>query len=362
LPASTKSSKEPPDTDLWITVLAGGVGSRFWPVSTPTRPKQLLPLASDRPLIVDTIERARSLAPDERIRVLAPAALLDTFAAIVPSFPREHFWTEPKPRGTAPALASAAWRIHREHPRAVIASLHADHVIRPLEAFRNLIATGAEIARREALLLTVGVPPSRPDVSFGYVQPGAPLETRGDVQAFRVDAFHEKPDADTAARYVSDGYLWNSGIFIWSAAAFLEELDRHTPEVAGLLPRVASGDVDGFFEAAPDLTVDIGVLERSDRVGVLRASFEWDDVGSWDALARNREPDAMGNVRQGDAHLVDASGNVVFTDGDPVVLFGVKDLVVVRTEGVTLVLPRARAADLKSLLERLPESLRRLDR
>jgi mannose-1-phosphate guanylyltransferase len=311
---------------------------------------------------VDTIERARSLAPDERIRVLAPAALVDTFAALMPTFPRENFWTEPKPRGTAPALASAAWRIHREQPRAVIASLHADHVIRPLDAFQHLVSTGAELAGREALLLTVGVPPSRPDVSFGYVQPGAALETRGDVRAFRVDAFHEKPDAETAARYVSDGYLWNSGIFIWSAAAFLEELNRHTPEVARLLPRVASGDVDGFFEASPNLTVDVGVLERSGQVGVLRANFEWDDVGSWDALARNREADSSGNVRQGDAYLVDASNNVVFTDEDPVVLFGVKDLVVVRTEGVTLVLPRARAADLKSLLDRLPESLKRLDR
>jgi mannose-1-phosphate guanylyltransferase len=343
-------------------VLAGGVGSRFWPVSTPTRPKQLLPLASERPLIVDTIERARALAPDDRIRILSPGYLVDALASVLPSFPRENFWVEPVARGTAPALASAAWRIHRAHPQAVMASLHADHVIRPLAAFQRLIAEAVRLAKQEALLLTVGVPPSRPDVGFGYVQPGTSLPTTAGLRAFRVDAFHEKPDQATATRYVADGYLWNSGIFVWSTAVFLEELGRHTPELAALLPKLEKGDSEGFFRSAPNLTVDVGVLERSQRVGVLEANFDWDDVGSWESMARTRDADPAGNVSQGEAYAVEASRNVVFTDGDPVVLFGVDDLVVVRTRGVTMVLPRARAAELKSLLDRLPESLRHPER
>jgi mannose-1-phosphate guanylyltransferase len=287
--------------------------------------------------------------------------LVDALASAVPTFPRENFWTEPAPKGTAPALASAAWRIHRENPRAVMASLHADHVIRPLEAFQRLISTAARLAEEEALLLTVGIPPTRPEVGFGYLQPGAGVRTEGDVASYRVNAFHEKPDPATATRYIANGYLWNSGIFVWSVALFLEEIGRHTPELARLLPRLAAGDLEGFFANAPNITVDVGVLERSDKVGVLRANFDWDDVGSWAALARNRAPDSAGNVQQGDAYLVEAANNVVFTDGEPVVLFGVDDLVVVRTGRVTLVLPRARAADMKVLLDRLPESLRRSD-
>jgi mannose-1-phosphate guanylyltransferase len=357
LPESTRSSKEA--EHLWITVLAGGVGSRFWPVSTPRRPKQLLPLGSERPLIVDTLERARRLVPDERIRVLASADIAEALAAAVPDLPRACFWTEPVAKGTGSALAAATARIHELDTDAVIASLHADHVIRPLDAFDRLMLAAAGIADRERLLLTVGVPPERTDVGFGYVQPAEKLESSDGIEAFRVRAFHEKPDAATAESYVSQGYFWNSGIFVWSASVFLEELRANTPELARLLPRIEAGDVEGFFADAPNLTIDHGVFERSKRVGVLKANFHWDDVGTWEALSRTRASDASGNVAHGPGYMVEASDNVVFSDGEPVVLFGVSDLVVVRAKGVTLVMPRERASDLKTLLAELPESVRR---
>jgi len=337
------------------------VGSRFWPVSTPARPKQLLPLASDRPLIVDTVERARALAGDERIRILAPPTLGARLAEALPSFPPENLWSEPTPRGTAPALAWAAWRIRRADPEAVMVSLHADHVLEPIEKLTELLRGAAAVARDQRRLLTVGAAPDRPEVGFGYIDPGAPIDGPPGVQAYDVRVFHEKPDASTAVRYLSEGYLWNTGIFVWRADAFLEEVERHAPQLARLLPLLESGDEDAFFRSAPNSSVDVAVLERSDRVGVVRADFRWDDVGSWEALARTRTLDADGNALQGDVHVVDASGNVVFTDDTPVVLFGVDDLVVVRTERVTLVASRARAPDLKDLLERLPEHLRRLE-
>jgi mannose-1-phosphate guanylyltransferase len=342
-------------------ILAGGVGSRFWPVSTPTRPKQLLPFATGHSLILDTVQRARTLAPDERIRVLAPEHLAPALADELPSLDGSSFWQEPEARGTGPALVWAAWKVFASDPEAVMVSLHADHLIRPVESFSTLMREAARVARREDLLLTVGAPPDRPEVGFGYVQPGQPLDLAPGLAGFRVARFHEKPDKETAASYVSQGYLWNTGLFVWRAATFLEEVRRHAPELGDLLPLLERGDDAAFFARAPNLTVDVAVLERSSRVGVLTANFEWDDVGSWEALTRTLAADDHGNVAHGSSYPVDAFGNVVFSEDAPVVLFGVDDLVVVRTREVTLVASRSRAPDLKSLLERLPPSLRQVD-
>lgn len=357
MPGSTRSSSAT-DRHLWATILAGGIGSRFWPASTPARPKQLLALGSDAPLIADTLERAGALTDDARIRVLARADIMDALRSVLPRLPSPTWMIEPRPRGTGPALAWAATEIHREDPDAVLVSLHSDHVIRPVDRFVELVRSAAELARRERVMVTVGVEPDRPETGYGYVQPGASLG--GD--AWRVGAFHEKPDEDTARRYGEAGYLWNTGIFVWSAATFLEEVRRHAPEIAPHLGRLEVGDVRGFFEAVEPISVDVAVLERSDRVGVVRATFEWDDVGTWASLARSHDRDEHGNVRVGSGTVVGGRDNIVYADGAPVVLWGVDDLVVVRTEGMTLVTKRETVADLKELLSRLPPSLRDFER
>jgi mannose-1-phosphate guanylyltransferase len=340
---------------VWVGVLAGGIGSRFWPVSTRERPKQLLPLGSDRPLIVDTVERARALVPDERIRVLAGEHLAGPFRSVLTDLPESSYWIEPRARGTAPVLAWAAWRLVRADPEAVMVSLHADHQIRPLEAFRESVATAVDIARREELLLSIGIVPDRIETGYGHIEPGEPLSTTGDAAAYRVCAFHEKPDARTAATYVDQGYLWNTGIFVWKASVLLEEIGRHAPEIARHLPLLERSEA-AFFEEVPVSVVDRAVMERSHRVGTVAATFEWDDVGSWEALARTRHADEDGNVIVGSGTAVDASRNIVFAEGGDVVLFGTEDLVVVRTNQTTLVLPRSKAVDLKSLLARLEAS------
>lgn len=290
--------------------------------------------------------------PDERIRILAGEHLAGPFRSVLTDLPESSYWIEPRARGTAPVLAWAAWRLVRADPEAVMVSLHADHQIRPVEAFRESVATAVDIARREELLLSIGIVPDRIETGYGHIEPGEPLAATGNAAAYRVLAFHEKPDAPTAAAYVDEGYLWNTGIFVWKASILLEEIGRHAPEIARHLPLLDRGET-AFFDEVPVSVIDRAVMERSERVGTVAATFEWDDVGSWEALARTRQADEASNVIVGSGTAVDASRNIVFAEGGDVVLFGTEDLVVVRTNETTLVLPRSKAADLKSLLARL---------
>lgn len=290
------------------------------------------------------------------MRIVAGAHLVEPFREVLGDLPAAAYLVEPRARGTGPALAWAAWEVARTDPDAVLVSLHADHLIRPLTAFQDTVRAGAELARTRDVLVTVGVEPDRVETGFGHIRPGDPLTGHGTadgVEAFRVAAFHEKPDADTARSYMDAGYLWNSGIFIWRASVFLEEIRTHAPEVASRLPLLESAGPDAFFSDVPVCVVDRAVLERSERVACVKATFTWDDVGSWAALARTHQADDRGNVAVGDARVVDGGGNIVFSEGGRVVLFGVDDLVVARSGDVTLVLPRARAEDLKALLEEI---------
>jgi mannose-1-phosphate guanylyltransferase len=351
-----------PAPHLWCVILAGGVGSRFWPVSTPSRPKQLLPLASDRPLIEDTVRRILPLVPQERLRILTGHHLAEPILGAVPELGPGNLLLEPRAAGTAPVLAWAAAELERRDPDAVMISLHADHAIHPPEVFRELLATAASLADEHRLLFTLGARPTRPETGYGYIRLGPAIDRDASAGAHRVAEFVEKPDAATAARYLQAGdYLWNTGLFVWRASELLDQLERHTPELARLIPVLRQGGTEEFFREAPTLSIDHGLLERSDRVAVIRATFDWDDVGAWDALSRTLARDGAGNAVVGEAFPVDSERCVLYTDGGPIVAFGVADLIVVRTAGLTFVTTRDRAPDLKSLLAELPEELRTLD-
>lgn len=326
-------------------------------MSTAHRPKQLLPLASERPLIVDTMRRARGLTSEDRIRILTGAHLAERFQSALPDLTAECLMVEAQAKGTAPVLAWSAWHLQQTDPDAVIVSLHADHMIRPEEGFRELVRCAVEVARTEDILLTVAAPPDRPETGYGYIEPGESLDSAEGMQAFRVASFIEKPDRDAAKELIAAGNLWNTGIFIWTAKRFLDEVREVAPEIAVHLPLLEAGRDLEFFEAVPNVAVDVAVLERSDRVGAVTATFAWDDVGSWEALARTREGDAAQNVLVGSGFASEATGNLTYAEDGAIVLFGVDDLVVVRTETVTLVTRRDRAPDLKTLLAQLPEEL-----
>jgi mannose-1-phosphate guanylyltransferase len=339
---------------VWVVVLAGGVGSRFWPLSTPERPKQLLPLATDRPLLADAVDRLRPLADVRQMLILTNASLVDSISSLLPDLPRENIVAEPRPSGTAAALTWAALRIaERAGPEAVMISVHADWSVGDPNGFRAALRAAAHAAAEHASLVTVGVVPTRADPGFGYIQPGDEVEPG----VRRVGRFIEKPDRARAEVMRREGYLWNSGIFVWRVGDFLDEVRTLTPEIAPALAAHRE-DIDAFFSTVRPVSVDVGVLERSRRVLVLAGDFEWDDVGTWGALRRVRQRDRNDNAISGDVHAVDARNNVVHAEDATVVLYGVSDLVVVAQGGLVLVTTVERSADLKSLVDALPSVVR----
>ena len=340
---------------IWAVILAGGSGSRFWPLSTPSTPKQLLPLTGPQSTAKQAVARLDGLVPRERILVVTGAALAERMITEL-DLPRANVLVEPRAASTGPALVWATFEAQHRDPAAQVLSLHADWSIREPEAFRHSAAQALATALRHKRLVTVGIVPSRPETGFGYIVPGNPL----DEVSRTVSRFAEKPDAATALDLMASGALWNSGLFAWTATVLMDEVRRHTDEIAPHLGLLEKGDVAGFFAAVTPVSIDVGLLERSAAVGVVPGRFTWDDVGTWDALPRVRSRDPHGNAVVGPVHLLDTADCVVWSDGDPIVVSGMKDLVIVHAHGRILVMPRRQAADLKSILDRLPAEVRDL--
>ena len=289
------------------------------------------------------------------ILILTNESLVEPIAGILPDVPRANIIAEPKPAGTAAALAWAALEItRRDGHEAVMMSIHADSAITDDDGFRRVLARAESLAVANSALVTVGIVPTRPDTGFGYIEPESSDASNG----VKVSRFVEKPDSANARDLVAAGSLWNSGIFAWRVGDFLGEVKSHTPEISVALAGDARSDREKFFSTVRSISVDHGVLERSKRVMVVAGRFGWDDIGTWPALRRSRELDPAGNSSHGQVHLIDAKNNVVHADAGTVVMYGVSDLVVVTRDGVTLVTTAEKATDLKTLVDALPSELK----
>ena len=333
---------------VWAVILAGGSGTRFWPLSTPERPKQLLPLAGDRPLLTQAVERLDGLVPAEHVLVVTGPFLVDQVARVVPQVPRAQILAEPRAASTAPALAWAAHWISQRDPGAQMVSLHADWAVGDDRAFRAAARHALGVAQEYDVLVTVGVTPTRNETGYGYVVPGKPL---GGGRAVR--RFVEKPSAARAALLRRRGALWNTGLFAWGVARFLGEAGAYARELKAGWPALAAGDIAGFFAAVRPVAVDVAVLERSKRLAVVAGTFRWDDIGSWDALLRIRSPDARGNIVVGNVTLADdVRRSVIWSESEHLAVIGLEDMVVVRANGHTLVMPTGRAEHLRALVQR----------
>jgi mannose-1-phosphate guanylyltransferase len=330
-------------TSVHVVVLAGGGGTRLWPASRRRRPKQFLPLSpGGQALLAATVERVRPLCSLDRVLVVTAESQAAEVAAALPGLPQANVIVEPVGRNTAPAIALAAHAlVERGQGQTVMAVLPSDHVVTDPPAFRTVLGQALEAARDH--LVTIGIRPSRPETGYGYLELGDRMEG----PAREVRRFVEKPDAARAREYLASGrHLWNSGMFFFRAERLLEETRRHLPEVTRALETAR-------YTEAPAISIDYGIMERASDILAVPGEFGWNDVGSWAALADVHPADPSGNVRLGGPLVaIGAERNVVYGDR-MVVLLGVEDLVVVTTDDVVLVLPRARAQDVRAMVDEL---------
>ncbi len=350
---------------LYAVVMAGGSGTRFWPLSRQRRPKQFLKLAGEAPLLAATVARLPPLATADTTYVVCGPVHAPAVRRMLPELPPDHVLVEPCARNTAPCVGLAALHVARRDPRGVMAVLPADHHIARPAAFRAALAAAARVARGGSLV-TIGIRPDRPETGYGYVRIGAALDGaagRGKLRAHRVERFVEKPDRETAARYVADGgYLWNSGIFAFRADVILDEIRRAMPDLAAALDRIApalgtsrAGRVlKRVFPECPSISIDYGVMEKSDRIAVVRGDFGWSDVGSFAALSDVRAQDAHGNVAEGEALILEGRNNVVLAQpGRPLAVVGLDDVIAVDAGDAVLVCRRDRAQDVRKAVDEL---------
>lgn len=350
--------------DRFAVILAGGRGERFWPLSRTKRPKQLLDLIGDKPLIAQAVDRLSGLVPPEKIIILTNADLVQATRQAVPAIPADQILGEPVGRDTAPAVALAAAIIKARSPDAVFAILTADHVIGEIPNFQKTLSAAMDLAAAGPVLVTIGIRPYEPSTAYGYIELGDRVETRDGIAFRKAQRFVEKPDRATADRYLASGrFVWNSGMFIWSVSAIENALIRHHPElgrhVAEWATRAGGPDfpatIADSFSKAQKISIDYAVMEKADNILVAEANFEWDDVGSWPALERHFPGDADGNVFIGDVAAVACSRNIVYSRGRLTALVGMEDAIIVQADDVTLVCRRDRVHEIKTLLAQLRE-------
>jgi mannose-1-phosphate guanylyltransferase len=350
-------------TRLHAVVLAGGGGSRLWPISRQRRPKQVLRLSAERSLFAESIARLTSWLPADQITVATTPVLADVLAQEVPDLPRSSFLLEPEPKGTAPVLGLAAVAVARRDSQSVMAVLTSDHAMQAPERLRSLLEAGADLAAA-GHIVTLGIPPTGPDTGYGYIQRGDLLAGPAGEQAFAVREFREKPDLATAQRYLSEGdYYWNSGMFLWTPGRLLDEMARHMPELHRLLTQAdsaARAQEPAFLKSWSSLepqTIDYAVMEHAADVVVLHAAgLGWCDVGSWDRVYQLLEKDSSSNaVLEAQTLLRDSAGSLVVGEGGGrlIVLDGVHDLVVVDTGDVLLICRRDQAGRVREIVEDL---------
>jgi mannose-1-phosphate guanylyltransferase len=353
-------------TNVYAVILAGGRGERFWPLSRAHRPKQVLDLVGGRSLIRQAVERLAGFVPPERVLVITGAALVDPIRADLRELSAAQVIGEPVGRDTAAACALATALVRARDPEGVVCILTADQVIGDLPVFVQTLRDAAEVAVRERMLVTIGIAPTAPSTGYGYIEAGAALPGGAGATVFaRARRFVEKPPVERAREYLLAGtFFWNAGMFVWSVATFEQAIAQHRPQLLPLL-RAAAAARDAAaldavlrrdYPALEKISVDYAVMERAGNIAVAVGRFRWFDVGSLSALADHFPADAAGNVAVGRCEALDATGNLVVSKDRLTALIGVRDLIVVQSEGVTLVCHRDRAQDVRALVRELEKN------
>ncbi|MEN8662828.1 MAG: mannose-1-phosphate guanylyltransferase [Lentimonas sp.] len=360
--------------ERYVVIMAGGRGERFWPESRLACPKQLLPIVGDKAMLTQTVDRLKGLVDPKDVFVITNAEQRDAVLEVCPELDPAKVIGEPVGRDTAAAVGLATILVRRENPDAAFAMLPADAVIHDSEGLRSTLETAFAAAEANPVLATIGITVSSPATGYGYIQQGDTLGEFASRTVFNVKRFVEKPDLDTAQSYLDSGdYFWNAGMFIWSVASIVEQLETSTPSLWIALQAIDTGLAAGeeidplltqHYPTLEKISVDHAIIEKASNVVMVDSGFDWDDVGDWPALERHYPSDENGNVARGLTEIESSSNNIVFSRDDDhlIALLGVNDLIVVKTDDATLVCHKDKAQEIKKIVQTLgaKEALRKL--
>ncbi len=349
---------------IYAVIMAGGKGERFWPKSRLKTPKQLLAIAGDKPMIRETVDRLQNLTQSDAVLIITNAAQSDEIKKILPELPQEHIVAEPCGRNTAACIALAAAYIDAQDPEGIMVVLPADHVIHNKKAFAQVISDMALLAQSENALFTIGIDPDYPATGYGYIKSGHDIKANTQTSFYMVEQFTEKPDFATASKFIESGrYFWNSGIFVWKTSVFLSAVRQYMPDLYNGYEKIRSAlgtkelqdVINSVYPTLPNISIDYGIMEKADRVIMAKSSFDWDDVGSWDAVAKHFKPDSDGNVVRGKFVGVDTKNCIVYSDDKLVAGVGIENVIVVVTDDAILICDKNRAQDVKAIVQKLSD-------
>jgi mannose-1-phosphate guanylyltransferase len=357
---------------LYIVIIAGGKGERLWPKSVKARPKQFQPILTEHSMIRETFNRVYPDIHRERIFIAAGAHLKGVIAEQFPELGEGNLIIEPVGRNTAPAIGLASFVIRRRDPDAQVAVLSADHVIQTREDFLRALHDAARAAER-GYIVTFGIAPTRPATEFGYIEVGEPLKERYEHEVYGVRRFTEKPSHEKAEEFLKSGnFFWNSGMFVFDVGVFLKEMSTYMPDLYEGLTRIdratdtesAQSVLEEEFSRFESISIDYGIMEKTDHIACLKPDFVWDDVGSWGALQRHKSTDENGNILEGNVVAVDSRDNIVIGDsGSVVTVIGMKDTICVKEGERVLICHKGADQKIKEALKQMrhnPENTRHL--